>query len=131
MSKCAHCGKEMTVKVGPPSCGTCYGSRLIPAAPGTEGARKLDLLVWVKPCPDCTPDGTKERPRAMKADTERPTWLLENLRDDLEMDLRSIDANLRTFNGMRDRKLARVDEINTELARRAAAGTDEGVGADG
>lgn len=58
------------------------------------------------------------------ADQDRPTWLLENMRAALDDDLRSIDANLRTFNGMRERAQARVDEITAELARRASLGAE-------
>jgi hypothetical protein len=53
-----------------PPCARCNGKAWVPAAPGEQGARKLDLLVWAKPCPDCE----VEIPCATCGGTRRPDW---------------------------------------------------------
>lgn len=53
-------------------CAECGGKLFVPAVPGEEGARKLDLLVWAKPCPDCI-DGFVSSPAPIEGLLERPS----------------------------------------------------------
>lgn len=61
MSACSQCGQEVQRATTEPSCSECAGTRLVPAVPGEAGARKLDLLLWVKSCPSCLPAAPSEK----------------------------------------------------------------------